>query len=973
MKKVLLLFAFLGFLSMQVFAQRTVTGTVTSADDGMGLPGVAVMVKGTQVRTITDLNGSFTLTAPAEATTIIFEFMGMETQEVAISDVMNVEMKSSDIALDDVVVTALGVTREKKSLGYAVQDVGGDELNQASQSNALSALSGRIAGIEVRSSTNLGGSSRIVIRGAKSITGENQPLIVVDGVPIDNQNFNSSGAQTGGGGVDYGNMLNDIDPADIANVSVLKGTAAAIYGSRASNGVILITTKKGKKGKSVFSIDVNSGVTFEQMYMIPELQRKYGGGAIITDAQGGLNGFEQVNIGGTNYLVPQYAVDESWGPKYDPNISVLHWDAFDQESYPDDYLKPRPWVAPDNDVITFWDLGVSYNNSIGVTKAGDDYAIRFSYSNTNAKGTMPGSKMTKNNFKLAGDATLNDYITVNSNLNFAQNYAKGRPTLGYADNSVGQKFFQWGQRQLDFDRLSNYKNIDGTQRPWNRYSWDDGHPKYADNPYWTALENYPEDERTRFFGSIGANIKLTNDLKLRGNIYGDIYTFYVRERSAVGSQATSYYYEIVRHNSEFNYEAILDYSKRFDKFGVTGLAGVNRRVIRYDSNSGTTEGGLIVPGIYNLRNSAQDPVLNDFTSEKLVNSVFASASFDYNNLLFFEASLRNDWSSTLPDDHNSYFYPGASVSLLFSELLDMSWFNLGKVRFGWSQVGNDTSPYNVKPTYSYNGNGGFMGTPRLFVDRALVNTDLKPEKTTSIEVGLELSMFLNRVSLNATYFKNNTVDQIIPLELSKATGYNSKWINAGEMQNTGVEIFLSGIPVQTTDFSWNVNVNFTTVKNEVVSLYPGIETLNIATAPFSGVVLRASVGDRYGQLWGYDYIYDDAGNRVVAANGTWRRTPSLVPLGSVFPDYNMGIRNTLKYKGFDLSFLFDIQKGGKFYSLTHMWAMYSGMLEETAGVNDKGNEIRDAVADGGGIRLDGVKGTVTFNTDGTYTVTDVTP
>jgi TonB-linked SusC/RagA family outer membrane protein len=985
MKRITLLFVFLIFLGMQgLLAQKKITGTVTSGADGTPIPGASVVAKESpEVGAVTNFQGKYTLEVPEGTETLVFSFVGMQTKEEAIGDrtVVNVSLESTEIALDDVVVTALGISREKKALGYAVQEVNEEELNSTIQNDALSALSGKVSGVQINSSTKMGGSQRILIRGANSITGENQPLIVVDGIPVDNSEFNNNSANgyggdaNGFGGYDLGNTLNDISPEDIESVSVLKGPAAAIYGSRAANGVIVINTKQPQRGKNAISIDFSSKLGFEQVYLLPNLQTKYGGGAIISNEDGGRDGFEVVEIEGQEYLIPQYQVDESWGPRYDPNIKVLHWDAFDKESYPDDYLNPRPWVAPENDVKDYYDLGVSWTNNISLSRSGNDYGVRFSYTNANIQGTMPGSHLDRNNFSLKGNARLSKRLSVNSSLNYVNQKAKGRPQVGYGDNSVGQKFYQWGQRQLDYERLKEYKNNDGTQRTWNRNAWNDPTPKYSDNPYWAAYENYTDDERNRFYGNVSLTYDITEGLQLRGSVFGDTYNFYNRERIAVGSQSTSKYYEAVRTKSEFNYEGLLSYTKQFDMFGIDALAGVNQRNEHYDFNRGNTSGGLIVPEIYSLLNSNDNALTNDFTEEKQVNSIFASASFDIKGMLFLEGTVRNEWSSALPEDNNSYFYPSASASFLFSELLsDVSWLDLGKVRFSWAKVGNDTDPYRVKTTYNYNGNGPFQGAPRLVASTGLNNANLKAETTTSTEVGIEFVGLNNRVNLSATYFNNVTTDQIMPLDVSKATGYDSKYINSGQMTNKGIELSLSVIPVSIDNFQWELGANYTKINNTLDELYGDIKSLDIVRAPFGGVFLRASVGDTYGQFWGHDFIYDDDGNRVVGDNGVWLQTPSLVPMGSVIPDYNLGIRNSFRIlNSIDVSVLLDIQQGGKFYSLSHMWGMYSGMLEETAATNDKGNEIRDPVDAGGGIKLDAVTGDVTFNDDGTYTVENTAP
>ena len=960
-----LLFVFVGFnLHAQGFE---VTGKVTSADDGSALPGVSVVVQGTTIGAVTNFEGEYAITVPEDAESLMFSFVGMTTKVVPIEGqtVINVALESTSTELDEVVVTALGITREEKALGYAVQEVDGEDLNNALQTDAVSALSGRVAGVQISSSTNMGGSSRILIRGANSITQNNQPLFIVDGIPMDNSNY-SSGADNGNGGVDYGNLLNDLNPDEIENVSVLKGPAAAIYGSRAANGVVIVTTKRAKAGRGELSVEVNSNLGFDNVYTIPLLQREYGGGAIVSDDDGGVNGFEQVDVNGSTYSIPQYAVDESWGPAYDPNISVVHWDGILE----DGTVETRPWVAPEHDVEDYWETGRTFANSIALNKSGRDYGVRFAYKNTNTDGTMPNSWMHKNDFKLTSNVNARDNVRINASLNYISTKAQGRPELGYSDRSVGQKFFQWGQRQLDYEKLKEYQTSTGQQRTWNRISFSNPTPKYSDNPYWTAYENYSEDTRNRMLGTLSAEWEIVDDLVLKGSVYGDYYNFMIRERIAIGSQAQSEYYEITREFSEFNFESILSYSKQFDAFSVSALAGANQRLERYDMLRGITSGGLSVPDIYNVLNSNSPALMNDETILKQVNSVFAQANAEFGGMFFLDASYRIDWSSTLPEDNNQYDYPSVAATFLFSEILDLSWMDMGKVRLGWAEVGNDTDPYNVFATYTYNADGPFAGYPRLFLPDDLLNVDLRAETTRSLEAGVDLRVLQDRVDVSATYFNNTTFDQIMPLQVSQATGYATQFINAGEMVNKGVEASVGLVPVRTSDFEWSFRVNYTKVNNELVELYDDLQSLDIQRAPFGGVFLRASVGDTYGMLWGHDFIYDEDGNKVVGDNGYWEQTPNLVPIGSVLPDYTMGIRNNLRFKNVDLSFLIDIRRGGYFYSLSHMWGMYSGMLEETAGTNDQGNPKRDAVADGGGVRLDGVTGDITWNDDGTYTVSN---
>jgi TonB-linked SusC/RagA family outer membrane protein len=957
MRKIALLLAIVCTFAWQaVNAQsKQITGQVTSAEDGLGIPGASVVVKGTTIGTTTDIDGNFAIKVEP-SNVLVISFVGMVTQEVTVGNqsVVKVVMETESIGMDEVVVTALGITREKKALGYSVQDVKGDALNQTKENNIVNTLSGKVAGVQISgNSGNMGGSARILIRGANSITGNNQPLFVVDGIPFDNGNFNSTSTARGGGGYDYGNMAADINPDDIESVSVLKGgTAAALYGSRASNGVIMITTKKGKKKKGI-GVSVKSGINIEQVALLPELQTEYGGGSGIT---------KQV-IDGTEYNIIDYSLDETWGPKYDPNLMVLHWDAFDPE-FANDYLKPRPWVAPKNDVEDFFETGVTYTNSVALTGGNEESRFRMSYTNSTTDGYMPNSSLDKNTINFSGSSDLNEKLSAEANFNFVNTKAEGRPSTGYDDNNVMQKFVQWGQRQLDMERLKNYKNSDGSQRTWNRKAWNDPTPNYSDNPYWTRYENAQNDERNRFFGNVGLSYKLTDDLVVKGKVYGDYYTFRVAEKVAVGSQAKSSYYEDMREFSEFNYELLVSYNKQLtEDLSLSVNVGGNRMKQTYRRNYGETSGGLVVPGLYNLKNSKEKPSTYDYDREKAINSVYGSFSLGYKNMLYLDGTARNDWSSTLPDGNNSYFYPSVTTSFLFSELpalKESSWLSFGKIRVGWAQVGSDTDPYSLQETYYTDPtNSSFGNSPVYSVPSTQANTDLKPEKTYSWEVGTELSFFNNRLGIDFTYYDMKTEDLITSIAVSAGSGYLYKTINAGSMTNKGVEVALKLTPVRTANFEWNATLNYSKNKNELVELYEGVDNYKLASVPFGGSV-NALVGSTYGAIMGTNFVYDDKGNKVLDSKGRYVKTQQEEVLGSVMPDYNLGIHNSFRFKNFDLGFLIDVQQGGKYISIAHMWGMYSGMLEGTTA-----NGIRED-----GILLDGVIGDVTFNADGSYEVTN---
>ncbi|MGB3776404.1 MAG: SusC/RagA family TonB-linked outer membrane protein [Leeuwenhoekiella sp.] len=948
------------------FAQtKSVSGTVTDGS-GVPLPGVNIIVQGTATGTQTDFDGNYTIDA-AEGETLVFSYVGFsdQTRIIGAQNTVNVELEAGE-ALEEVVVTALGITREKKSLGYATQQVSGKDLSETRNSNALNSLSGKVAGVQIsNNSGGLGGSSRILIRGIGSLTGENKPLIVVDGIPLDNSNYNAAGASSGGGGRDYGDAAFDINPDDIASMNVLKGgAAAALYGNRASNGAIIITTKSGQKGKA--QVTVNSGITFESVLVQPSIQKLYGGGAGDATTIGQV-GFNQATIGGTTYDVVDYATDESWGPRYNAGRNVLHWDAFDPE-FADDYLNPRPWIYPENDKSSFWNTGYSTNNGVSVAQGGDKTSFRVSINNTQSSGIVPNSTLDKNTVNFSGSSQLTDKLKVDANVNFTVTEGFNRPAFGYTGAGVVQQLYQFGQTSLDYDRLKAYKLADGTQRTWNRVSALDATPRYSDNPYWTLYENTAEDKRTRWFGKVTAQYNFTDEFYAVGNIYADTYDFRINSRVAIGSQGIPNYSEEDRDFEEINYEARLHYDKNFsdNKFSLQSFVGMNRRENELHRLSGFTNGGLIVPEFYNLSNSVGNASVTEFDSQRRINSIYGSLSLGYDNLVYVNATGRNDWSSTLPSANNSFFYPSVSASLVFSQLIDASWLSFGKIRGAYAEVGNDTDPFQLINTYNagtFAAGQPFLGTVPFSLSNQNSNANLLPENKTTFEVGLEMAFFKSRVSFDLTYYDEKTTDLITPVSVDPATGFTSTVANAGELTNKGIEALVNITPIQSDEFSWDFTWNFSKNVNEVVSLAQGIETLQLDTFPFNGVSINAAVGERYGQIRGTNYVFDDAGNKVVNANGSYAETRDVQNLGSVLPDYNMGFKNTFRYKNLSLGFLIDVQKGGKYRSLTNLWGNYSGILEQTAA-----NNIRED-----GIVLPGVTGTITYNDDGSYTVTDTAP
>lgn len=826
--------------------------------------------------------------------------------------------------IEGVVVTALGIKREKKALGYQAQDVKGDLLSNSRQTNAVSALSGNVAGVQVTAPSSMGGSTKISIRGVNSVKGNNKPLIIIDGIPIDNSNYNGDNTAAGYGGRDYGDASADINPDDIESVTVLKGgPASALYGSRASNGVIMYTTKRAKSGRT--EISLNTGVTFESINIMPKLQNEYGGGAGST--------LPSVVINGRTYKIARYAVDESWGPKYNPSLMYLPWNAFDPE-FSNDYLKEIPWVAPKNDVESFFRTGVTYNNAVSLSKSFEKTNVRLSLSNFNTEGIVPNSKLERTTIGFNMDSKLTDNLKMNGVFNYAITNGFNRPEQGYSDNSLAQKFFQWGQRQLDFVALRDYKMPSGRQRTWNRTSYLNATPRYSDNPYWTIYENTSDDRRNRFFGNFGLQYNINKNLYATANVYGDVYSLQIQNRNAIGSQAQSYYNISQRNFSEFNYEGRLHYDAKFlENFSVNSFVGFNRRENKYSSMIGQTQGGLVVSNLYNLNNGYEPSTVTNYSERRRVNSAFGSVSLGYKNFLFVDGTLRRDDFSTVSKGQT---YPSITASLVFSDILKLGWLNYGKLRAGWANTANDTSPYSLE-TY-LDARQPFFSYPRFSYPDVQNNPNLTPEQRTIKEIGLEVNMFNKRFGFDLTYYDSVTNDLLTPVQVDPSNGNTAIYRNAGSMQNKGIEAIVNVTPLRNDNFSWDISWNFSKNNNKLLSLYGDNKILEITKAPFGLVSIQAVVGSTYGQIYGTDYTYDANGNKIVGKDGLY--VPSEIKsLGSIIPDYNMGIRNTISYKSFSLSALIDRQKGGSYYSVSHMWGMYSGMLEETAANNIRENGI----------------------------------
>lgn len=959
MRKMLALFLALLFgIAVATAQTRTITGKVTD-DTGQPVEGASVQIKGSNIGTAAGPDGAFRISAQTGDVLSISAVNFAPTQiTVGTQTEINVALTRSAAVMEEVVVTALGIRRTRNQVPYAAQQVTGEDVNRTRNNNFVSNLSGKVAGLEVRQTNTMGGSTNVLLRGSKSLTGNNQALFVIDGVPFDNANNNTTDQVTGRGGYDYGNAAADINPDDIESITVLKGAAAsALYGSRGSNGVILVTTKKGKKG---LGVTINSGVTTNSILRntFPKYQKQYGGG------YGSYFDEEDIDGDGTpDKIAPTYD-DASWGTAFDPNLLVYQWDSFDPSS--PNFGKPRPWVAAQNDPSYFFEKPVSLNNSIFLEAGNEKGNMALGYTRNNEKGILPNSTLDKDLLNFSASYNILENLTAGAAINYSKINGKGRFGTGYdGANALNlmTNFRQWWQVNVDLKELKDAYFRTRKNVTWNPHYGPSGElqPEFWDNPYFTRYESYESDTRDRYFGNVYVNYKPVTWLNILGRISLDNYNEFEQERKAVTSVGVPFYRRFNQSYSEVNYDLLINGDWNLNDINLKALIGSNTRVQRRSNIDAITNGGLSFPGLYTIANSVNTPAPPlEFQGTRRVEGAFAGGTFSYKNTYTLDATIRRDRSSTLPKENNVYYYPSVSAGFVFSELVKSTWLSYGKLRANYAEVGGDAPLYTVTDFYvsdldpnsgqevtSFNGNALFSasGTKN--------NPDLKPERTKSFEAGIEASFFKSRLGFDFTYYSAQTVDQILPLTVSTASGYTRKYVNSGTIQNKGIELTVYGTPIKTSNFSWDINVNFTRNRNKVTKLFGDIN--NIVLGSFQGsITINASLNEPYGTIHGTDYVYTN-GQKTVDETGNYLITPTNnITIGNVNPDWIGGVSNRFTYKGISLSALIDVRQGGSVFQTDMYYALAGGLYEETAVNNDLGNPIRNSLEDGGGIIREGV-------------------
>jgi TonB-linked SusC/RagA family outer membrane protein len=905
--------ALLGLAPAVLAAQQAtlVSGIVTS-DAGLPLPSVQVAIPTLGVGSITREDGRYSFTVPAERSTgtatVVARRIGLQQRTSTITlgqgpVTLNFTLPASVSQLEGLVVTALGQTKERSQLGTAVQQVTSEQLNTTHDPNIVNQLAGKVSGVVITGAGTQGGSVNVRVRGFTSITGNNNPLYVVDGVPISNEGRGGdpSGASTLANGRDFGSAISDINPEDVENISVLKGpNAAALYGSRAANGVVLITTKKG--GNNRVSTQISASNTWDQPSILPTYQNQYGQGS------GGQFRFVDGAGGGV-----QDGNDQSFGPKLDGRL-------IDQFTGPQ-----QPWVAHPDNVESFFNTGQTRNGNIAFAGGNDRTSARLSLGGENVAGIIPNSFLRKVTALANGSLNVTDQITATGALNYIRSTGQNRPGVGYNSGILEQ--FVWFGRQVDMDALkAKLYDENGNLFNWNY--------NYHNNPYWLQFENPEKDIRDRTIVSGSVAYRPTSWLSATLRSGTDFFRYNIDQQFQAGnlvfsdpsySGAFSYLRDVSNEN---NTDLLLVANQQpLSRLSLNATLGGNVRQQSL-STEGVATSGISVANIFNVSNAAITPSNVQQFANRRVNSMYGSASFTWDEWFTVEGTARNDWSSTLPAGNNSYFYPSVNTSIVLTDaipsLKGMGTLSFAKLRGAWAQVGADAAPYQLRSTFTGQ-SAKFGANPLYTLTNTLANAELRPEKTLSTEGGLELGFGDNRVTIDASLYNKTTSDQIINLVISSASGFTTRSINAGKIENKGFEALVSVVPLRNDKMEWTSTFNYSANRGRVVELAPGLQTITLG-GTWSATV-EARVGEPYGTIRGYGIVKAPNGQYLLSDGLPQRDT--LQVLGSVQPDWTGGWNNTFRYGNFSLGMLLDTHQGGKIFSVTNMFGEYTGVLGNT--------------------------------------------
>lgn len=887
---------------LQQSAKITTQGTVVDAQ-GEPLIGVSILEVGTTNGTITDIDGKFTLQVTSGAT-LELSYIGYKTQQLkAVSDLGTIQMSDDTEVLQEVVVTALGIKREKKALGYAMQEVKGESLVEARETNLANALSGKISGVQIiRSSNGPSGSSKIQLRGANSVTGTNQPLIVVDGVPMDNFT-GASNNDIDNPSMDMGNGLSDINPEDIESMSVLKGaSAAALYGSRAGNGVILITTKKGKENPGL-GVTISASVSAETLFMLPKRQTSFGQGE---------NGVYDATNG------------NSWGPAI-TGQEYTKWDG-----------STGIMQAYDN-VKNYFDTGINFTESISFSQMFGKTAIYTSLNRMDDASKIPGSELHRTNLTLRASSSFgkDDRWSVDAKVQYINSLANNRPQGGSRDANAFYTVFNLPTTIDIRDFSSPLKDEYGNMTWWNRSGV---------NPYWLKEYNPNKDSRNRFLMNGSLKYKITEWLDAEIRAGSDMYFTERDDKLYAGStinDGDSRYTMGEQKFYENNFSFLISGHKDhiFGNWGGNFSFGGNL-MERKSTGVEVSMGKLTAPDLFSLNNGPKDQLgITEFYSHKKINSLYGTLGINYDGWAFLDATFRNDWSSALSKKNRSFFYPSVSVSWVISDMVNKigktmpEWFTYAKVRASFAQVGNDMDPYQLYDTYTISSIGG---QPTADQGKIKYDADVRSELITSWEVGTELKFFNNRFGIDFAWYKTNAKRQLMNIPMNNLSGYESMKINAGNIQNTGIELMLNARPVETKDFSWDTQLNISRNKSKIIELLPGQPGMRYSLGGSDALQIYAVAGGVYGEIWGTKYQrVEDVnspyyGQLLLSDSGLPQATSERYKIGEQQPDMMAGWTNSFTYKNFGFSFLIDGRFGGDIFSFTNLELQRSGIAEVTA-------------------------------------------